>query len=579
VTSTVLRTLALLALAVLVAAAAALHPAPVAATSLQRLSVAQLSRHAVAVVEGHVRSVRSETTASGVRTVVRLRVARAFKGPQRRSMTVVVPGGTLGDGSRMAVAGMPAFTVGERCIVFVDVYGRVVGGFQGAYDLEAGVVEATGEASAAFARRVQAALGAAVAPDADMSSGAGSQASSPRAARAAGAPVITSITPSAASAGTGSLVTISGSGFGDYGGSVLFPYGRNGTMTVASTFVQTWSDTAVVCEVPTAMIDDYAACAGTGAVVVSTSTGQRSNGYDFSVPFGYGGARWTGNRVVYRVDTSGVDDQLRTSLLDAGAGMWNALGAGFTFVDGGPINSGLSYDGINVISWADGMPYGVLATSYFFIDRGVVNEIDIEFSNAFPWGDGAAGSNTYDIQSTASHELGHWLVLLDQYMLADADKIMYGYENVNQQRRVPAPGDVAGIRWVYGGGSTPTPTPTPTASSSPTPTPTPTPTQTALDVGPVCGVKDATVRRGSIATIRYVVTDDLDLVVTRSISVSTTSGVVKKKWTGVTKSSAAWQSFRFRCDLKKGSYRLTVRAEDLAGHPASVVGRATLTVR
>jgi hypothetical protein len=75
------------------------------------------------------------------------------------------------------------------------------------------------------------------------------------------------------------------------------------------------------------------------------------------------------------------------------------------------------------------------------------------------------------------------------------------------------------------------------------------------------------------------VTDDLDLVVTRSISISTTAGVVKKKWTGVTKSSPAWQTYRFRCDLKRGSYRITVRADDLAGHPSSAVGRATLTVK
>jgi hypothetical protein len=87
------------------------------------------------------------------------------------------------------------------------------------------------------------------------------------------------------------------------------------------------------------------------------------------------------------------------------------------------------------------------------------------------------------------------------------------------------------------------------------------------------------VKRGAIATLRYMVTDDLDLLVTRSISISTSSGVVKKKWTGVARSSTSWQSFRFRCDLRKGSYRITVRAADLAGHPASVVGRGTLSVR
>jgi hypothetical protein len=68
-------------------------------------------------------------------------------------------------------------------------------------------------------------------------------------------------------------------------------------------------------------------------------------------------------------------------------------------------------------------------------------------------------------------------------------------------------------------------------------------------------------------------------VVTRTIRIATTAGVVKKSWSGVTRSSDAWQSFRFRCDLRKGTYRIVVTAEDLLGHPASVVGRATLTVR
>jgi hypothetical protein len=473
------------------AAAGAARPVPAAATSLQPLSVAQLSRHAVAVVQGRVLSARPESTPAGVRTVVRLQVSESLKGPQRRSLTVVVPGGELADGRRVVAAGMPGLRVGEQYVVFVDVYGRIIGGFQGAVALRAGRVEGTGEPAAAFGRRVRDALGAKTGARAGAGEDGQDAPSVSRAASVAGGPIITSITPSSASAGTDSLITISGSGFGDYGGSVLFPYGRNGTMTVASTYVQTWSDTSITCEVPAAMIDDYAASAGTGPVVVSTSTGMRSNGYELSVPFGYGGVRWTGSSVVYRVDTSGVDDELRTRLLDAGAGMWNALGAGFTFVNGGPISSGLSNDGINVVSWADGMPYGVLATSYFFIDRGVIKEIDVEFSNAFAWGDGSPGSNTYDIQSTASHELGHWLMLLDQYMLADSDKIMYGYEVMNEQRRTPAPGDVAGIRWIYGGGAKPSPTPSPTPTQTASPSPTPTPT--TLDVGPVCRAKSATV--------------------------------------------------------------------------------------
>ena len=583
------RRVTVAAVAVVVAAVlvvgviAAGFPRAASATTLQKLSVGRLARHAVSVVRGRVVAVRSQGSGADVRTVVRLRVAEALKGPARTSITVVVPGGRAPDGSRVVVGGMPSFAPGDRCVVFVDVFGRVVGGFQGAYELQDGFVRGTGEPVASFGRRVAAALGQerpakTGAPQAGPRSGA-----SGAVRRVPGGPVITSISPSEASAGTDSRVTITGSGFGSYGGSVLFPYGRNGTATIASTFISRWSDTSITCTVPTDWIDDYAASAGSGPVVVVTSAGLQSNGYEITVPFGYGSARWPATTVTYRVNTSGIDTALRTSLLDAGAGMWNALGTGFTFVDGGPINAGLGADGINVVSWAGGMAYGILATTYSFVTGHVVKEIDIQFSNAFAWGDGAPDSETYDVQSTASHEFGHWLVLLDQYMLQDAGKIMYGYESKNVQRRTPAPGDVAGIQWIYGGGPAPSPTATPTPttspSSSPTASPTPTPGPTTVDLGPVCRVQNAAVKRGAIAVIRYMVTDDIDLVVTRSISISTRAGVVKRRWTGVTRSSSSWQTFRFTCDLKKGTYRIEVGATDLAGHPATAVGRATLTVR
>jgi hypothetical protein len=550
--------------ALLAAPAFLAWPAAAPATTLQPLSVPQLSRHAVSVVAGTVVSTRVRQIHAGVRTEVRLRVSRSFKGVRRRFMTVQVPGGLLPDGTRVVVSGMPAFSVGERCVVFLDIYGWVVGGFQGELDVGGGRVEATGESLGAFGRRVQSAIHGRSVP-------------APRSlrpsARTLGGVTISSITPSSASAGTGSYVTIAGSGFGSTRGSVLFTYGRNGTRTIASTAIRSWSDTSITCLVPTDSIDNYDASAGSGPVVVATALGAQSNGYAFSVPFGYGAAKWTRTSVTYRVNTSGIDDSLRRSLVDAGAGMWNALGTHFSFSDGGSTTAGLGNDGLNVISWASGMPYGVLAATYSFVSAGTVKEMDIEFSNSFAWGDGAPGSNTYDIQGIASHEMGHWLVLLDLYGDGDSQKIMYGYGDQNEQRRAASAGDILGIEWIYGGGVTPTPTPTPTVSPTPTPTPSP------GDLGPVCRAKNASVRRGAICKIEYVVTDDIDLVVARSITITTPGGTVKKRWVGVTHSSTAWQSFRFRCDLGKGSYRIVVDAQDLAGHPARVVGRASLTVR
>ncbi len=210
--------------------------------------------------------------------------------------------------------------------------------------------------------------------------------------------------------------------------------------------------------------------------------------------------------MTYRVNTSGVDTDLRTSLLDAGAEMWSDVGARFSFKDGGTTTSTLAEDGVNVISWADGLPYGVLAWTLTSVDGAVISEIDIEFSNAFAWSDGAPGSGTYDLQTTASHELGHWLALLDQYMPADAEKVMYGYGDKRCRSARRRPGDIAGITWIYGGGPGPTPTPTTTPTVSPTrrrrhsaTAPTPTPTPSPADVG--AGVRSsATPARGAAAS-------------------------------------------------------------------------------
>jgi hypothetical protein len=221
------------------------------------------------------------------------------------------------------------------------------------------------------------------------------------------------------------------------------------------------------------------------------------------------------------------------------------------------------------------MPYGVLATSYDLIDHGVISEADVQFSSSIPWGDGSPSSRTYDVQSISSHELGHWLQLLDQYGNADRLKVMYGYGGMEEQRRNPVEGDIAGILWIYPR-TTPSPTPTPTLSPTVTPTASPT---SSPDEGPVCRVKDAGVRRGAVCTIRYKVSDDVNLLVTRHVSILTRSGAVKKRWTGVTRSSASWRSFRFTCDLRRGEYRIVVDAEDLTGNAASVRGRATLTVK
>jgi photosystem II stability/assembly factor-like uncharacterized protein len=99
-------------------------------------------------------------------------------------------------------------------------------------------------------------------------------------------------------------------------------------------------------------------------------------------------------------------------------------------------------------------------------------------------------------------------------------------------------------------------------------------------VGPVCEAKNASVRRGKSCKILFKVNDALSAEVTTELVITTKSGVVKKRWSwDYEKPPVAWWYVTYKCTLAKGSYRIVVSGKDLAGNAASVIGRATLTVK
>jgi beta-glucanase (GH16 family) len=101
----------------------------------------------------------------------------------------------------------------------------------------------------------------------------------------------------------------------------------------------------------------------------------------------------------------------------------------------------------------------------------------------------------------------------------------------------------------------------------------------ADSVGPSCSAKNATVRRDRRVSINFRVYDKLSSQVSKRVVISK-DGVVKKRWSwSFANSTSRWSVVRFACDLRRGTYRVTVTGRDLAGNPASVVGRARLVVR
>ncbi len=103
------------------AVAAALCSAAAWATTLLAADVPALTRGADTVVRGTVTKLGSHWTGDHLRIVteVQIEVAEAYKGAPPPAVTVVQPGGVVGDVGQ-AVSGLATFSEGEEVVVFLE---------------------------------------------------------------------------------------------------------------------------------------------------------------------------------------------------------------------------------------------------------------------------------------------------------------------------------------------------------------------------------------------------------------------------------------------------------------------------
>jgi len=281
------------------------------------------------------------------------------------------------------------------------------------------------------------------------------------------APMITSIIPDIGSAGTGTQVTIHGTGFGENrdSGKVRFFY-QKGEPRIEASVILSWSDTEIICAVPTNIINDYAASAGSGPVTVTTQSGT-SNGYPFKVTFGFDGQSWWGNNPVvsYYINENTLDTIGEGAAVQAAAETWNETGASIRFNYAGTHKSTTtSRNSKNEILWGT-TDAGALAVTYSWWRHSIPNsngsdvgdrmlECDMVFNDhRVNWSTNPSPFEV-DIQSTALHELGHFLSLRDIYGDIgddeyDTSKIMYGVGENGMLTRSLHPDDVSGIHWIY----------------------------------------------------------------------------------------------------------------------------------
>ena len=164
--------------------------------------------------------------------------------------------------------------------------------------------------------------------------------------------------------------------------------------------------------------------------------------------------KWPLSDVSYKVNPNsgpaGAD-----AALSAAMATWSEVsGASFQFHHAGSSAvAEAANDGQNVCSFGTIDDEDTLAYNswWFYPATGEIFESDIVFNTAFEWST-TGSSGKYDLQSVATHELGHALSLDDLYGSGDIEKTMYGRTSPceTKQRSLHAD-DMAGIVYLYPG--------------------------------------------------------------------------------------------------------------------------------
>jgi hypothetical protein len=212
----------------------------------------------------------------------------------------------------------------------------------------------------------------------------------------------------------------------------------------------------------------------------------------------YTGAKWFGPNPMeetfqINVNTNdagtanGSVEEFRNAIL-AAAYTWNYAGAAFSFKYGG-LTGATSWadDGSNVIYWQYMGNTPTLAEAQWWVTgSGQILDVDMRFNDYYAWDvTGSPSGSEPDLQSVATHELGHWLSLLHDSdpTCPNSAAVMCASYVFGRLKRSLGANDIAGIKAIYGEArppatSTPTRTPTPTKTATPTPTRTPKPVPT-----------------------------------------------------------------------------------------------------
>ncbi len=166
--------------------------------------------------------------------------------------------------------------------------------------------------------------------------------------------------------------------------------------------------------------------------------------------------KWQSTSETAYVNASGGPGE-SLSAVQAAMQTWTAVpSSAFSFVYGGTTSKTDSdygnNDGQNIICFGPMGVNGTLAeNTFWFYSSGQMVDSDIQFNTSYPYAtDG--NSSSYDVQSLATHEMGHSLSLGDLYGPSDVEKTMYGYGTRGDlSKRTLHQDDIDGVTYLYPG--------------------------------------------------------------------------------------------------------------------------------
>jgi len=164
----------------------------------------------------------------------------------------------------------------------------------------------------------------------------------------------------------------------------------------------------------------------------------------------YGGHKWSLWRADYWLDIAWWPNWLIHNSFSTWNNACNSGCAGFEFRFAGYNARGQRWDDYNTVTISNrGATAWVARTYNRWWNSGYMRESDVVFNTYHPWG--AYGeSNMYDVRNVATHEFGHWLVLLDQHNPWDYwDTMYYSTYKGETRKRTLAWDDKRGIRAIY----------------------------------------------------------------------------------------------------------------------------------